>query len=129
MKSKVIIGVPLSLIAVVMVFNYINSPPVGFENILGSYDVVGGPFEGCLTLEQPGAGIKVNAVLKGKDSLAGQVDGSIFNFNYSIAGHSGSASLNIEQPSIAGKWSGIDKDAKVEAGNWIFTKRDLACTI
>jgi len=112
-----------------LVFNYINSPPVGFENILGSYDVVGGPFEGCLTLEQPGAGIKVNAVLKGKDSLAGQVDGSIFNFNYSIAGHSGSASLNIEQPSIAGKWSGIDKDAKVEAGNWIFTKRDVACTI
>ena len=128
MKSKVIIGIPLSFIAVVMVFNYINSPPVSFDNILGSYDVVGGPYEGCIVLDQPGAGIKVNAELDGTDTLAGQMNGSTFNFNYSISDHSGTASLQVKQPTIAGEWNGTDAGGQAETGTWVFTKRDTACS-
>lgn len=128
MKSKLIIGIPLLFIAISTAFNYFSSPPVSSENILGSYDVVGGPFEGCIVLHQPGAGIKVNADLDGTDTLAGEVDGPIFNLGYSIAEHNGTAALTVALPTLTGDWTGTDASGATETGTWSFTKRDVACS-
>lgn len=131
MNSKLIIGVPLSLIAIVMVYNYINSPPVGFKNIRGSYDVIGGPFEGCVKLDQPGAGIKVFAHFGGANldvnTLTGQVNGSTFNFDYKIAQSSGKAALAVSKTKLSGDWTGTNANGGVETGTWVFTKRGSEC--
>ena len=131
MNSKLIIGIPLSLIAVIMVYNYINSPPVGFKNIRGSYDAVGGPFAGCIKLDQPGAGIKVFAhfgdASSDENTLAGQVNGSTFNLDYKIAQRSGKAALAVSKTKLSGDWTGTNANGGVETGTWVFTKRGSEC--
>ena len=121
MKSKIIIGIPLTLIGLTIVYNYFDSPPVGFKNIKGHYSVVGGPIEGCVLLLQPGAGINVFGHIGGKEDgeadLTGKVAGTTFNFSYSYNNQSGSASLDVSKPILvdnaensAWTWSKVDED-------------------
>ena len=127
MKSKLIIGIPLSLIAMVMVYNYFNSPPVGFKNIRGFYLAEGAPYSGCVRLLQPGAGIKVSGFFGGKETespdLTGEVKGNKFIFAYSTSQTSGNATLTVTPASLAGEWNnGEDK------GAWVFTKTAQDCS-
>jgi len=107
MKSKLIIGIPLSIIAAVIVYNYFNSPPVSFKNIRGHYAVAGGPFEGCVLLLQPGAGINVFGHIGGKETeepdLTGKVAGNNFEFTYSVDGQTDNATLDVSKPNLVGK--------------------------
>lgn len=119
MKSKLIIGIPLSIIGAVIVYNYFNSPPVSFKNIRGHYEVAGGPFNGCVLLLQPGAGINVFGHIGGEETdepeLIGKVAGNNFEFAYSVNGQAGNASLDASKPNLVGN---------AENSAWVWTKTE-----
>lgn len=107
MKSKFIIGIPLLFIGVMIIYNYFDSPPVGFKNIRGHYTVSGGPVEGCVLLLQPGAGINVFGYIGGQEAeeadLTGKVVGNDFKMTFSSGGQSSEATLDVSKPTLVGK--------------------------
>ena len=127
MNSKIIIGIPLSIIATVMVYNYHKAPPVAFENIRGTYTVDNGPLAGCVRLLQPGAGINVAGHIGATDEdtpiLTGIVRGKSFEFSYAANGTSGTSTLNVAQPTLTGEW----QSEAGEQGAWVWTKTDTPC--
>ena len=128
MNSKIIIGLPLSLIGAVIVSNYFKSPPVAFENIRGHYVVDGKNFSGCALLLQPGAGINVFGHFGGVENetpnITGPVRGKTFFSNYTIDGETGSSALTVSGGNLSGTW----ENAGGQKGTWTWTKTQEDCS-
>ena len=120
MKSKLIIGIPLAFIAVMIVRNYFTAPPVAFKNIRGHYMSEGGPFQGCVQLIQPGAGVKVMgffsaaAAQVSTTSVTGEVRGNVFRLQVKEPAGGGKAELTVGDGVLSGTWLGPASQISVD---------------
>ncbi|MFQ5661220.1 MAG: hypothetical protein ACE5GZ_12415 [Gammaproteobacteria bacterium] len=136
MNSKLIFGIPATIIALGIVYNFFTTTKESFENLRGDWVAeAGGPHEGCVRIVQPGAGIKVwgffsaAAAEAEKPDFTGAVHGSVLNIHFQTGDGKGSAALNVAKGgrALSGTWMVSGNDSTSAQGNWDLSRQSKKC--
>lgn len=136
MNSKLIFGIPATIIALGIVYNFLTSTKESFENLRGDWvAAAGGPHQGCVRIIQPGAGIKVSGYFSAAAAKAeqpdftGAVNGSVLHIQFPAGNAASRAALNVAKGggALSGTWTTSSGDSAPAQGTWSLSRAPKEC--